>query len=327
MGPLVKVDEMPLLDFGLFEDARFYRPMQGRVWRMMPVETHRGCPYTCAFCNSPSQNTLYKGETNQKFFRKRSFEKVREELKHYIDTYHAEAFYFWADTFFAYTDAEFDAFCEMYSEIKRPFWCQTRAETITEDRVRKLQKVGLLRMAFGVEHGNPEFRRKVVQRHLSNECMIEAFRTVQRVGVPFSVNNILGFPTETRELAMDTVRLNRHFQADSTNAYSYSPFHGTPLRKMAESLGFLQPGTIARSVTKKSLLRMPQFTPDAIEGLRRCFVMYVKMPERYWPDIEKAEALTTAGDAIWKKLRDECAEKYMRWTDTDGAHVDELPSA
>ncbi len=324
MGPLVDVDKMPLLDFGLFEDARFYRPMQGRVWRMLPVETHRGCPYTCAFCNSPSQNTLYKGEINQKFFRKRAFRKVHEELRHYIASYKAEAFYFWADTFFAYTEKEFDEFCEMYSDIRLPFWCQTRAETITEERVRKLQNVGLMRMAFGVEHGNPEFRRRVVRRHLSNECMIDAFRTVSRVGVPFSVNNIVGFPTETRDLAMDTVMLNRHFKADSTNAYSYSPFHGTPLRQMAESLRFVEPGTIARSVTKRSMLKMPGFTPNEIEGLRRCFVMYVKMPEKYWPEIKKAESLTPEGDSIWRRLRDECAEKYMHWTDSDGVHAGEM---
>lgn len=326
MGRSVDVNEMPLLDFSLFEDARFYRPMQGKVRRMLPLETHRGCPYTCAFCNSPSQNVLYKTERDEKFFRKRSMDKVRQELLHYINDYKAEAFYFWADTFFAYTDKEFEEFCEMYSDIKVPFWCQTRAETVTEAKLRKLKDVGLMRIAFGVEHGNPEFRRRVVSRHLSNQCMIDAFRIVKEVGVPFSVNNILGFPTETRELAMDTVELNLHFEADSTNAYSFSPFHGTPLRTMAEELGYIKPGTIVRSVTKKSMLNMPQFPPDEIEGLRRCFVLYTKMPKKYWPEIRKAEALTPEGDKIWWKLRNDCAENYMRWMDADGvgAAVDKM---
>jgi len=318
MGCVVDVDELPLLDFSLFEDSRFYRPMQGKVRRMLPLETHRGCPYTCAFCNSPSQNVLYKKERNEKFFRKKRFDKVKEELLHYIKNYKADSFYFWADTFFAYTDEEFNEFCEMYSEIKLPFWCQTRAETVTEERIKKLQDVGLLRMAFGIEHGNPEFRKRVVARHLSNQCMIDAFKIVNKVGVPFSVNNIIGFPMETRELAMDTVELNRHITADSVNAYSFSPFHGTPLRKMAEELGYIKPGTLARSLTKSSLLDMPQFPSQAIEGLRRCFVMYVKMPEKYWPEIRKAEYLTPEGNRIWQKLRDECAEKYMHWTDSDG---------
>ena len=32
--------------------------------------------------------------------------------------------------------------------------------------------------------------------------------------IPFSVNNILGFPHETYELALDTVRFNRHVDSD-----------------------------------------------------------------------------------------------------------------
>ena len=39
------------LENGLFEEARLYRPMGGKVYKMFPVETHRGCPFTCTFCN------------------------------------------------------------------------------------------------------------------------------------------------------------------------------------------------------------------------------------------------------------------------------------
>ena len=67
-----------------------------------------------------------------------------------------------ADTFLAYNAKEFDEFCEMYKEINLPFWMQTRPETVTEEKIKKLQKVGLHRMAFGPEHGNEEFRKKIL---------------------------------------------------------------------------------------------------------------------------------------------------------------------
>ena len=41
---MVDMDDNPLIDMSLFEEARFYRPMGGKVYRMFPVETHRGCP-------------------------------------------------------------------------------------------------------------------------------------------------------------------------------------------------------------------------------------------------------------------------------------------
>lgn len=311
MGTVVDINQNPLLDLSIFPEGRFYRPMQGKVWRMFPLETHRGCPYSCTYCNSPAQSAKYKSETGSHFFRKKRIDKIREEIIHFRDNYGAEAFYFWADTFFAYSEKEFNEFVEMYSEFKIPFWCQTRPETVTYDRVRKLAEIGMFRMAFGIEHGNEEFRRKVIKRNVSNKKIIESLKIVNDLKVPFSVNNILGFPYETRELTFDTIELNRHIDTNSMNAYSFSPFHGTPLRAIAEKEGYIEPGTIARSLTKPTLLRMPQYPPEQIEGMRRCFVLYVKMPKDRWPEIEKAEHLTSEGDLIWEGLIKECSEKYI----------------
>ena len=311
IDPVVDINQNPLLDLSIFPEGRFYRPMQGRVWRMFPLETHRGCPYVCTYCNSPSQSAKYKAETGSNFFRKKQISKIREEIIHLRDNYRAEAFYFWADTFFAYQEKEFNEFVEMYSEFKIPFWCQTRPETVTYDRVNKLAEIGMFRMAFGVEHGNEDFRRRVIKRNVSNKKILESLKIVNDLNIPFSVNNILGFPYETRELTFDTIELNRHINTNSMNAYSFSPFHGTPLRALAEKEGYIKPETIARSLTRPTLLQMSQYPPEQIEGMRRCFVLYVKMPKDRWSEIEKAEHLTLEGNIIWKKLIKECEEKYM----------------
>jgi radical SAM superfamily enzyme YgiQ (UPF0313 family) len=172
-------------------------------------------------------------------------------------------------------------------------------------------------MAFGVEHGNEEFRRKYIQRNMKNEVIINALQIMDTLNVKYSVNNILGFPHETRKLTFDTIELNRHFFPDSTNAYSFSPFHGTLLRKIAEQNGYIKKGLIARSATKPTKLNMPQYTADQIEGMRRCFILYVKLSKKRWPEIEKAEALTSEGNRIWKTLRNEVEEMYMKtkWKD------------
>ena len=71
----VDIDKLPpVTDIGIFGEKRFYRPMGGKVRRLLPVETHRGCPYTCSFCNSPTQNRLY--QNTGKFFRKKSMDLI-----------------------------------------------------------------------------------------------------------------------------------------------------------------------------------------------------------------------------------------------------------
>lgn len=310
----VDVGSLPLPDFSLFEESRYYRPMQGKLRRMIPVQTIRGCPYTCGYCNSPSQIQIHKDE-NSRFFRSQKIELVRREIDHAVKTYKADSIYFWADTFLAWNHREFEEFCEMYADYKLPFWIQTRPETVTEYKFKKLADIGLLRVAFGVEHGNEEFRQRLLRRKVKNDVIIEQLNLVNALGIPISVNNIIGFPTETRELAFDTIELNRHFKSDGVNAYTYTPFHGTPLRKLSEELGYVKKGELARCITHPTMISMPHFTKEAIEGIRRCFVLYVKMPKERWPEIRNAEALTPEGDQIFRKLKDECLVKYMHYGD------------
>jgi hypothetical protein len=125
------------------------------------------------------------------------------------------------------------------------------------------------------------------------------------------VDKIIGFPTETRELAFDTIRLNRQLPVMSRTMYTFSPFHGTVLRDLSEKLGYIDSDTIASSLSQMSVLNMPRFSKEAIEGVRRCFTLYLHLEEKRWPEIKLAEQLTPEGDNIWKNLIVECRERFF----------------
>ena len=322
----VNIDELPsITDIGLFGEKRFYRPMGGKIRRLLPVETHRGCPYTCSFCNSPSQNRLYgDGDflKGMSFFRKKSMNFVKEEIESHIKKYDVEYIYFWADTFLAWSDKEFDEFCEMYSEFKLPFWCQTRIETIDEGKFRKLKEIGLDRVTFGLEHGNEKFRREIVKRDYSNDDAVKKIKIIEKLGITFSVNNIIGFPDETRELAFDTIEMNRRFSSDNTSCSILVPFHGTELHAYAVKKGYLDPNIIcAVSNSGESLLNMPQWDKKDMTRLRDVFAMYVKFPKSRWSEIEKAETDVN--------LRDQLREEFVKtfWSDSNAKIEDDVAEA
>jgi len=200
----VDVNENPIIDISLFEKNRLYRPMAGKIYKMIPIETIRGCPFTCKFCNSPDQMKMYKG-LGSNFYRKKKMNLVLDELKHFKDVHNVEYNYFWADTFLGMSKKEFDEFIEMYSEIKLPFWMQTRPETIDDYNMSKLKSVGLHRISFGVEHGNEEFRKRILDRRWKNKDIIDKLKIPNKYDIQYSVNNITGFPTETKKLAFDTI--------------------------------------------------------------------------------------------------------------------------
>ena len=306
VGSVVSLDENPPFDASIYDDDRFYRTMGGVMYRMFPVETHRGCPLKCTFCNSPIQDSWYKEKTGQGYFRKKSIKNVLADIRYFVKNYNAEYFFFWADNFFSYNRQEIEEFCTEYADIKLPFYVQTYPTTIDDVKLKNLVEVGLDRIGIGIEHGNEEFRRKVINRVYSNKKAIAGVNLIKKYDVQYSCNNIVGFPTETPELHEETVELNRILEPHDASAAIFTPFHGTPLRKLSLEKGYLKdPHFIAPTNAETSCLDMPQFTKEQITGKSRTFILYLRFPRDRWNDIRHAESLTPEGNKIWMELKEE----------------------
>lgn len=309
----VNLDTLPIPDFSLFDPNRFYKPMKGRLMRMGSVETHRGCPYKCAFCNSPGQVQLYKRANAGEFFRLKKVENVRKELLNLKANFQVEYIHFPADTFLAMPDAYLYEFAEMYQDVQLPFWCQTRPETLTRERIRILERMGCRDMSLGIEHGNEQFRRSVVRRDYTNADLVKYFSLLEGTSMRVSVNNIVGMPTETRELTWDTIQMNRKIQRClySANAFHFVPYHGTPLRDLALKLGYISDDTQLACITKDTVLHMPQYTKEQIKGAVRTFTLYMRYPESEYARIQIAERLDDEGNKVFAELQQEFIERYF----------------
>lgn len=299
---VVSLDELPMPDYSIFDDRRFYRPMAGNVYRAVPIETNRGCPYGCTFCNSPATLKLYREHNAGAFFRKKSMKNIEAELQCLTKKWNAEFVYFLSDTFLAMNDREFDQFIEIYGKISLPFWMQTRPETVTQERAIRLKEVGCLRVSMGLEHGNEQFRKHMLMKPYKNEQMIDAAECLKNAGIPLSVNNIIGFPDETRELIFDTIELNRQLTFDTTNAYAFTPFRGTELYAYCLQKGYVNEEDLAGCLTKDTMVSMPQLSPQEILGLMRTFSLYARMPKEYWERIRIAESFDEKGNQEFEEL-------------------------
>jgi len=300
--PALDVNTLPIQDLSIFDDVSLHRPMMGKIYRMAPIESQRGCPYACRFCNSPEKNEFYNAQQAGSFFRKRKMKLLYEELKELITRYGIEYIFFVTDTFLAMSEREFDEFCEMYSEFKLPFFIQTRPETVSERRVKKLKEVNCHRANIGVEHGNYKFRVDVVGRNYNNELAIKSFDIMHQGGISTVSNNILGYPDETRELIFDTIELVRKLRCVDINAYTFTPYHGTSLRDLCERKNYLKKDTLAHVYVKDSLLTMPTISKEEIRGLMKTFVLYARLPRSYWKDIKIAEKETEEGKNKYQEL-------------------------
>ena len=299
-GQIIKSEKPPLVDinqlnadYDLFDEVRFMRPMGGRIFKTIPVETYRGCPYTCTYCNSPMHVEFAKKDGQPSFLRRKTISRVREELKQVVDRYDPGFIYFVDDSFLARPKKEIFEFCEMYSEFKLPFWFNTRPENCTPEIMEALREVGVYRISFGIECGNEQYRKKVLLRSVTNEKLIRHFNYIADSGVAFSVNLIIGFPGETRDLVMDTVELTRSISGfDALTVSVFTPYHGTRLRDVAVRNQWLDSSVITKHTTSRSLLNMPApyLNAEQINGLMYTIPFYCYFDKGLWPEIEKAEA-------------------------------------
>ena len=171
--------------------------------------------------------------------------------------------------------------------------------------------MGLDKMSLGVEHGNYEFRKKYIDRQMPNYVVTDAMNLLHEMGVRTTVNNIIGFPYETRKLAFDTIRLNRTFKATDRTVHAFTPFHGTPLKDITDKLGLTNADTIQRSFSASgSQMDMPQFRKKEIDGMVRTFNLYCRFPEERWSEVKKAEENSPEGNKIYDELKKEFMDRY-----------------
>lgn len=312
LGKLLDIDRTLYEDFSVFEEKRFFRPMQGKIYKMIPVSIDRGCPYNCSFCAAPLKRKLYLDAGRGQYFRSKTVKRVLDELEFQVKKYKADYIYFNSETFFSRKEKEIAEFGVGYTRrIGLPFWCQTHVETITRERAEMLKSMNCDRISIGIEHGNEEFRSKMLKKYFSNEQAINAFKIMEKAGIAVTVNNIIGFPDETRELAFDTIHLNRSIKADSINAFFFVPYGGTSLREYCVKKGYLSPATRPDSLMRSSILNMPQFGPEQISGLVKTFPLYVKMPQIYFDKIKIAERNDADGIKALAELREIYFKQYF----------------
>jgi radical SAM superfamily enzyme YgiQ (UPF0313 family) len=202
---------------------------------------------------------------------------ILAEIRQLTDKYRFKFLYLNDDTFLADKKFFFE-FCERYpKEFSFPFGVNARPEQINEEVCEALKKAGCIRMTMGIEHGNEEFRTKVLNRRMTNESIIRAFALCRKAGFKTKSHNLVGLPHETPAIHMDTVRINQQIQPDSFNLHIFEPYPGTVLGDIALKEGLIDPQRADAEFVGQTdtILRLPGFPREEILRAFRLFAFRV----------------------------------------------------
>jgi anaerobic magnesium-protoporphyrin IX monomethyl ester cyclase len=206
-----------------------------------------------------------------KTFRARSPKNVVDELEFLRDTYKADAFSFYDDTF----TLDKKRTLQICEEIKNraiglPWDCQTRVSQVSKEILAKMREANCQQVFFGVESGCQKIL-DAVKKGTSVEQNEKAIRLAKDAGLFVAVSVIIGYPGETKDMFKQTIDLIGKAEPDDVYLCVATPYPGTELRRLVEDMGWSMSNDWGLYDTITPVFENPNLLAEEIRKLRGSF--------------------------------------------------------
>jgi radical SAM superfamily enzyme YgiQ (UPF0313 family) len=258
-APIADLDVLPLPDWSLVDTGNYRLPLSGR--RFLLVNTSRGCPYRCTFCNAH----VYYGRAP----RRRSVAHVVRELTRDVEQFGVRDFMFWAEEFLL--DREFAlALCDaiVAAGLDVRWVCNSRVDCVDGEVLAAIRRAGCWNIAFGIESGDPEVLAGM-RKQITPSQSHAAVTLAKRAGLQVTGHVIIGFPQDTRETIAATERFVGSLDLDFVQYYCAIPYPGTELYEDARANGWLTTTEWRQWEHNQSVLTYGHLSAAEIMALRR----------------------------------------------------------
>nr|MBF0222718.1 B12-binding domain-containing radical SAM protein [Desulfobulbaceae bacterium] len=197
-----------------------------------PLNTGRGCPYSCTFCYH-----AFKG----KAYRRYSECSIVNEIKRLHEEFKATYIMFWDELTFPNTKAV-RALVDQMADLDFKFgWdAPCRAGLFNKadvSLIKEMKALGCENIAFSLENGSPEIL-KAMNKKITVEQFKEQSKALWAGGVPPRTSVVLGYPQETPETIQMTMDV-----CDECNIFPsvgfLLPLPGTPIYQWARDKGHI----------------------------------------------------------------------------------------
>jgi len=254
---LSDLDALPDPAWHLFDLDVYRLPLRGD--RFLMVTPHRGCPYPCSYCTA---QTYYGAK-----LRRRSVEKVRDEIRRNVEVHGVKELFFWSDTF-TLDKRYVMSLMEAIAPLGVSWASNSRVDTIDEELARAMRRAGCWMISFGIESGD----QALLDAAGKGATVAEAERAVAVVksaGIKAAGHFVLGLPGETRESLEKTLALAKRLPLDFEQFYCAVPFPGSRLYEEAREKGWLSQSDFSRYRQDEALLELPGLSPEEVMAYRQ----------------------------------------------------------
>ena len=235
---LTHLDKLPFPDFKLFDMGRYLQARNGAI----DIITGRGCPFQCSYCINYKLQQI-QGQRGKHYTRSHSVDYIIRHISTVKQVYPIVNFISFEDDLFTTDKDWLIEFCHTYKSHFPDihFSCNTRVEFGNDKIFKHLLEAGCVNIHMGIESGDEFIRRKILHRNMSNEKIINAFESAQKVGLNTTSYNILGSPHETIDQIKKTIAINQRVKPDHIGVSIFCPYPGTQLYNLCVKEGLVHP--------------------------------------------------------------------------------------
>jgi len=237
----------------------------------------RGCPFNCSYCCSPAMKRMYGGE---KYIRFRSVDNLIEEVERITKDFPQIEYHVFHDDLLPMKKDWFSEFTRQYSRrIKKPFEMNCHPNLMDKDIAIMAKSAGCALIRFGIESGNEHIRRDILDRHMPNQRIHDAFRCCDDVDIKTLSYNMIGLPHETRKHILDTIKMNARVGPRVVHVSIFYPYPGTKAFERCRQEGLLTDKYID-SYYEDSVLEQASISTEQVRAMKDRFEPLVRTYSR-----------------------------------------------
>ena len=282
IGPLADVNDLPFLDYSIYDERQFMRPFEGKILRSGDVQDTRGCPRVCPYCANSMLNKLYPA-TRIRFF---SPERFVDEAEYLKKEYKLEFFKIFSEDILLRNEDDLARLSDLYRKrVNLPFTAAGHPVTLTEKKAKILKDMNCVSLSMALEEGNYEYRKNILKRNYSDAEYIKKVRILKDAGIRTVALAMMGLPYETEAMIFETISLLKKAKPSLANISMFFPYRGTPLGDICIKEGYVSAEKVkdSRSSLAESILAMPQVKAETLNGIRKMLNYYLKYPKIFYP--------------------------------------------
>ncbi len=230
--PIEHLDSIPFPAYEVFP-MESYISTPGKIANLgyskrdLSMITSRGCPYNCTFCYRPSWEKV----------RSRSPENVSSEIQYLIKNYGIDSIVF-NDELTLRHKSQIFKLCDVMDKIGIFWGCVGRVNVVSADTLKKMYDAKCRWMTYGLESGSQAILNEMNKKTTVDQAK-NAILWTKRAGIHTNPTFILGFPSESHQTAMETVKFMSDSNLYPETLFFATPYPGTELFKQAVQRGLI----------------------------------------------------------------------------------------